>query len=280
MARKAPLCRHCGMPMKGHSKSSCLKPKLQSITVSPEAEGDDGTSIISSTPSFIIPETGPFRRQNPNYVLPSPPEVETLVLSSASFTPTEPVHESVNELRRSFPPPFQQFTPNWSRPSSPQQPSGQRGLKQQESSFVLGSGRSPALSPISVFGPRLGDSVRLVAGIYEIPNTTVKAFRSQALSNGIYCVPIEPLKKEEEKEEYMQMQQNVDSLPPSTTTTWIVTGPRFNDVDVLVAVLQSRGLVWQLLWKANRQLVKNIGALYYGVLALFLLFSFKFIFKW
>lgn len=265
MTRKTPLCRNCAMPMKGHSRSGCLVPKLQ--TASPEPK-DDGTSIISSTPSFIIPETGPFRRQNPNYVLQPPPKVETLVLSSASFTPTEPVR-SANVMKPSFPP-LQQFTPNWSRPSSPQ-PS-RRVLKQQ-SSFIPESA-SAALSPASVFGAQPGDSVRLVAGIYELPSTTVKSFRTRALSNGIYCVPIEPL-----RESFSEGRiQNVD-LPPST---WVVTGPMFSDVDALVATLRPRGLVWrisQIRPTTIMQVVRDLDALHYGAIAL-LLFAFKFIFNW
>jgi hypothetical protein len=126
MARRTPLCRHCGMPMKGHSKSGCLIPN------SPEQK-DEEASMISSTPSFVIPETGPFRRQNPNYI--PPPQMDPLVLSSASLTPTEPV-----TTQRSFPP-LQQFTPTWSRPSSPQP---NRRVSKQQSSFVL---ESPRRSP-------------------------------------------------------------------------------------------------------------------------------------
>ena len=95
MTRKTPLCRKCGMPMKGHSRSTCLLPKQK----------DDG---ILSTPSFVIPETGPFRRQNPNYV---PPPPEPLILSSASLTTTEPVFSVNSTTQRSYPP-IQQFTPH------------------------------------------------------------------------------------------------------------------------------------------------------------------------
>ena len=263
MTRKAPLCRNCGMPMKGHSKSGCLVPNLKSATPSPEPK-----ERILSTPSFVIPETGPFRRQNPNYVLPPPlPKVENLPLSSASFTPTEPV-SSMNE--RSFPPlqqlpTLQQFTPNWSRPSSPQ--SSRRVLKQQ-SSFVAPAAPSPA----SVFGTRLGDSVRLVAGIYEVSNTIIKPVRARALSNGIYCVPIEPLTGSSSEERT----QDVDM----SLSTWLVTGPKITDVDALVANLQPRRNVWWIRPIAIMQKVRHSDALHYGALALFLLYLSSFIFRW
>lgn len=245
-----PLCRSCGMPMKGHSKSGCL------ILNRPEQKGD-GTSVISSTPSFVIPETGPFRRQNPNYV--PPPQVEPLVLSSASLTPTEPVC-SVNTAQRSFPP-LQQFTPKWSRPSSPQR---SRRIPKQQSSFVLESASAVAASfPASVFGVQPGDSVELVAGIYQVPSTTVQSLRIRALSNGIYCVPVEPVGEERI--------QNVDS-------TWIVTGPNINDVDALVSILQPRDPVSRIP-TTIMQMVRDMNALHYGALALLLLNAFKFIFK-
>ena len=262
MTRKTPLCRNCGMPMKGHSRSGCLIPNSR---YSPEQK-DDGISMISSTPSFVIPENGPFRRQNPNYV-PSPPsQMEPLILSSASLTPTEPVC-SVNTMQRSFPP-LQQFTPNWSRPSSPQ-PHHQIP-KQQSSSFVLESA-SPvvSLSPASVFCVQPGDSVKLVAGIYEVPSTTVESLRIRALSNGIYCVPLEL-----PKEEHMQ---NVDLAP----STWTIAGTNPSDVDALVAILQprARGLVSQIRPTTIMQMVRDVDALYCVAFALFL-YVFFFIFKW
>ena len=258
--RKTPLCRKCGMPMKGHSKSGCLIPNNTE-------QNDDGASIISSTPSFVIPKTGPFRRQNPNYVPPPSSQREPLVLSSASLTPTEPVC-SVNTMQRighSFPP-VQQFTPTWSRPSSPQP---HRRVPKQHSPFVLESA-SPvaALLPTSVFGVQPGDSVRLVAGIYQVPSTTIESFRIRALSNGIYCVPLKPLKEER--------MQNL------TRSTWIITGPDPSDVDALVAILQPRGFVSQIrpttILQMVLQLVRVMDALHYRTVALLLLFLCIFIF--
>lgn len=216
MTRKTPLCRKCGMPMKGHPRLGCRIPN------SAEQKDDSGAS---TTPSFVIPETGPFRRQNPNYVPPSPSQMEPLVLSSASLTTTEPVC-SVNTMQQRSFPPFQQFTPNWSRPSSPQP---HRRVPKQQSPFVLDStSLVTALYPASVFGVRPGDSesVTLVAGIYQIPSTTIESFRARALSNGVYCVPLN-LPKEEHT-------QNVDLA----RSTWIITGPNPNDVDALVAILR------------------------------------------
>jgi len=232
--------------MKGHPRLGCLVPNLQS---SPEQK-DDETSFIPSTPSFVIPETGPFRRQNPNYVLPpsSPPSNEApTVLSSASFTPTEPV-SSVNAMKGTLPS-YQQFTPDWSRPSSTQL--HRRVLKAQS----------------SVFGAQPGDSVRWVAGIYQIPTTTVESYRTRALSNGIYCVPIEGPLKGNIPEARMELD---DELEPST---WIVTGSRYSDVDALVAILQPRGLVWRILhvWPtAIMQVVpiRDMDVLHYGALTL------------
>lgn len=252
MARKAPLCRSCGMPMKGHSKSGCLIPKH---LPSP----DDGISTILSTPSFVIPETGPFRRQNPNYVLLSP-KAEPAVLSSASFTPTELV-PSENAKQRSFPP-FQQFTPNWSRPSSPQPT--RRVPKQQQSSFVVDS----APAPLSLFTTQPENSVRLVAAIYQVPNTATESFLTRAVSNGIYCVPVEP-PRELISEDHTQ---NVDWKPSST---WIVTGRMTGTVNSLVAILRPRGLGST----SVIQMVRSMNALHYGVLAVLLLCVFKFI-KW
>ncbi|KAF8806263.1 hypothetical protein BYT27DRAFT_6646338 [Phlegmacium glaucopus] len=262
MTRKVPLCRNCAMPMKGHSKSGCLLPKSQ--TASPEPK-DDGTSIISSTPSFVIPETGLFRRQNPNYVWQPSPELETLVMSSASLTPTEPVH-SANTVKHNIPP-LQQSTPGWNRRSSPQ----------QQSSLVPPEFTSAPLSPASVFGVQPEGSVKLVACIYELPSTSVKSMRARALSNGIYSVPVEPLSGPSSSEESMQ---NINLSPPST---WIVTGPKFSDVDALVAVLRPRGLVWrisQIRLTAITQMVRDLDALHYGAIALFLLYAFKLIFNW
>lgn len=179
--------------------------------------------------------------------------MEPLVLSSASLTPTEPV-----TTQRSFP--LQQFTPNWSRPSSPQP---NRRVSKQQSSFVLEPpSEVPALFPASVFGVQPGDAVRLVASIYQVPTATVESLRTRALSNRIYCVPLEP------KEEPMR---NVDS-------TWIVTGPNINDVDALVSILRPREPVSQMP-TAIMRLVRGMNALHYGALAL-LLCAFKFIFKW
>jgi hypothetical protein len=257
MTRKTPLCRNCGMPMKGHSRSGCLIPNNTE-------QKDDGASMISSTPSFVIPETGPFRRQNPNYVPPPPSRMESLVLSSASLTPTEPVC-SVNTMQRNFFPPLQQFTPNWSRPSSPQP---HPRVPKQQSPFVLESA-SPvaALLPASGFGVQPGDSVRLVAGIYQIPSTTIESFRTRALSNGIYCVPLKLLKEERT--------QNVDLA----RSTWVITGPNPSDVDALVAILQLRGLVRvsQIWLTTIVQMVKIMDALHYRALALLLLCIFMFI---
>ena len=253
MIRKAPLCRKCGMPMKGHSRSTCLIPNSTK-------QKDDGASMISLTPSFVIPETGPFRRQNPNYVPPPPSQPEPLVLSSASLTTTEPVC-SVNTTQRSFPP-MQQFTPNWSRPSSPQP---HCRVPKQQSPFILDSA-SPvtALFPASVFDvqPLAGDSVRLVAGIYQLPSTTIESFRTQALLNGIYCVPLN-LPKEEHT-------QNVDLA----RSTWIITGPNPSDVDALVASLQPRrrGLFSKMIWPtAIVQMVRDMDALHYRVMVLLIL---------
>ena len=256
MTRKTPLCRKCGMPMKGHSRLTCLIPNRTE-------QKDDGVSMILSTPSFVIPETGPFRRQNPNYVPPPPSQTEPPVLSSASLTTTEPVC-SVNTTQRSFPP-AQQFTPNWSRPSSPQP--RYRVPKQQSPSVLDSALPVTALFPASVFDvqPQGGDSVRLVGGIYQLPSTTVESFLSQALSNGIYCVPLNHLKKE----------QN-DDLARST---WIITGPNPSDVDSLVAILQPRkGLVSQMIWPtAIIQMVRGMDALQYRLLALLILNVFMFI---
>ena len=260
MTRKTPLCRKCGMPMKGHSRSTCLVPKNTE-------QKDDGTSMILSTPSFVIPETGPFRRQNPNYV---PPPPEPLILSSASLTTTEPVFSVNSTTQRSYPP-IQQFTPHWSRPSSPQ--SHCRVPKQQhESPFLLNSA-SPVTSlfQTSVFGgqqPLAGDSVRLVAGIYQLPRMTVESFRTRALSNGMYCVPLDLLKEKHT--------QNVDL----TRSTWIITGSDPNDVDALVAILHPRqGLVSQMMiWPtAVKQMVRDMDALHYRVFALLLLCIFMFV---
>jgi hypothetical protein len=251
MTRKTPLCRNCGMPMKGHARSGCRMPN------SPEQKYDGA----SMTPSFVIPETGPFRRQNPNYIPPPPPQMEPLILSSAFLAPTEPVY-SVNTMQRSFRP-IQQFTPNWStRPSSPQPHPSCRIPKQQYPSFVLESA-SPvdALYPASVFGVQPGDddSVNLVAGIYQVPSTTVESLRTRALSNGIYCVPLKEklLLKEEEEVEERSMQNDDSDL------TWIITGPDPSDVDALVAILQPppRGIM---------QMFRDM-VLYYGALALLLL---------
>ena len=256
MIRKTPLCRNCGMPMKGHSRPRCL------ITNSPEQK-DDGASIIASTPSFVIPETGPFRRQNPNYHdVPSPPsKMEPLVLSSTSLTPTEPVC-SVNTMQHSLPP-IQQFTPNWSGPSSPQP---RRRVPKQHSP----ESASPVAAslPASVFGVQPGDSVRLVSSIYQVPSTTVNSLRTRALSNGNYCVPLKLLKEER--------MQNVDLA----RSTWIVTGPNPSDVDALVAILQQRGFVSQIRSTTIMQMVRDMDALHYGALALFLVFFFIFHFKW
>ena len=230
MTRKTHLCRNCGMRMKGHSRLGCLIPNSTE-------QNDDRASMILSTPSFVIPETGTFRRQNPNYVPPSPPPSQMAhVLPSAPLTPTESVC--------SFPP-VRQFTPNWSQPSS-LQPHLQ--APKQQSPFVLKS-TSPiaALSQASIFGVQPGDSVRLVAGIYQIPSTTIESFRTRALSNGSYCVPIK-LPKEERL-------QHVDLARSS----WIITGPNPSDVDALIAILQPRGLVSQIM-----------DALHYRTLALLL----------
>ena len=232
MTRKTRMCRKCGMPMKGHSRSGCL--------ISNSAEHkleDNGVSMISSTPSFVIPETGPFRRQNPNYVHPPPPtQMEPLVLSSASLTTTEPVC-SVNTMHRRSTAPFQQFTPNWSRPSSSQP---HHRVPKQQSPFLLdptsAASLVTALLPASVFGVQPGDSATLVAGIYQVPSTTIESFRTRALSNGIYCVPLNLVKEEEEERRSMQ---NVDL---AQSTTWIITGSDPSDVDALVAILQpARG---------------------------------------
>lgn len=256
MTRQTPLCRKCGMPMKGHSRSGCLIPNSTE-------QKDNGASMILSTPSFVIPETGPFRRQNPNYIRPTPSQMQPLVLSSASLTPTEPVC-SVNTRQRSCPP-IQQFTPNWSRPSSPQ-PHPSRRVPKQQSPFVLESA-SPvaALFPASVFGVQPGDSVGLVAGIYQVPSTTVESFRTRALSNGIYCVPLK-LPKEERM-------RDVD-LPRST---WIITGPNPSDVDALVAILQPRGLISQIPLTVIIQMARGMYALHHRALALILLCIFMFL---
>ena len=251
--RKTPLCRKCGMPMKGHSRSGCLMPNSA-------GQKDDSISMISSTPSFVIPETGPFRRQNPNYLPPPPSQMEPLVLSSASLTPTEPVC-SVNTTKRHSFPPLQQFTPNWSRPSSPQPQ--QRVPKQQSASPIA------ALSPASVFDVQPGDFVRLVAGIYQVPSMTAESFRTRALSKGIYCVPLQKVPKEERV-------QNVD-LP---RLTWIVMGPNPSDVDAFAAILQPRGfvsLLSQIRPAAFIQLVRVMDGLHYRALALLLLCVFMFI---
>jgi len=235
--------------MKGHSRSSCPIPN----GTEPKY---DGPSMISSTPSFVIPKTGPFRRQNPNYVPPPPLQTETLVLSSASLTTTEPVC-SVNTTQRSFPP-IQQFMP--SRPSSPQ-PHHRVPKQQPGSPFVLDSA-SPdtALFPVSRVQPLAGDSVK-VAVICQLPNTTIESFRTQAFSNGLYYVPLNPLLKEEHM-------QNVDLA----RSTWIITGPNPSYVDALAAILQpQRGLVSQIRLTEIIQMVKDMDALHYRVLALLLL---------
>ena len=60
-------------------------------------------------------------------------------------------------------------------------------------------------------------------------------YRLIAHSGGIYCVPLNLLKEE----------QNVD-LEPST---WIITGSNHSDLDALVSILQrQRGLVSQMIW--------------------------------
>ena len=238
MSRKTPLCRKCGMPMKGHSRSGCR------ITNSPEQEGD-GVSMISSTP-FVIPETGPFRRRNPNYVPPPHSQMEPLVLSSTSLTTTEPVC-SANTTRRNNIPSFQQqFTPNWSRPSSPQP---YHRVPKQQLPFGLKS--VDALHPDSVFGVQPDDSVKLVAGIYQVPSTTIESVRTRTLSNGLYWVPLNLPKKEGEN------MQNVDL----TTSTWIITGPEPSDVDALAAILQPRGLFSQIRLTEIVQMVRNMDAL-------------------
>ena len=82
-----------------------------------------------------------------------------------------------------------------------------------------------------------GDSVRLIAGIYQLPSTTIDSFRTrtQAILNGIYCVPLNLLKEE----------QNVDLA----RSTWIITGSNHSDLDALVYILQrQRGLVSQMIW--------------------------------
>lgn len=261
MTRRAPLCRNCGMPMKGHSKSGCLVPNVES---------SPGTSFIPSTPSFVIPATGLFRRQNPNYTLPppSPPPKLESVLSSASLTPTEPVLESIDAMKRSFPS-YQQFTPDWSQPSSAQPT---RRVLKAHSTFIL--------EPPSLFDAQ-PDSARCVAVIYQIPTTTVESYRTRALSNGIYCVPIEgPL-----KENILDERMEDDDLEPST---WIVTGPRCSDVDTLVAILRPRGLFWRILhvWPTAMMQVIRLGGMgmpFYGNIALsvtLFICAFKFIFKW
>ena len=210
--QKTPMCRKCGMPMKGHSRSGCL---ISNSAAAEHKLEDDGVSMISSTPSFVIPE---------------------IVLSSASLTSMEHVY-SVNTMQRRSIPTSQQVTPNWSRPSSPQP---QHRVPRQQSPFVLDSASAAslvtALHPDSVFGVQPGDSTTLVAGIYQVPSTTVESFRTRALSNGIYCVPLNLVKEEEEERRSMQ---NVDL---AQSTTWIITGPDPSDVDSLVAILQpARG---------------------------------------
>jgi hypothetical protein len=161
--------------------------------------------------------------------------------------------------------PLQQFTPT-GRPSSSQfEP--HRRLPNQQSSFLPDSAASlvTALFPSSVFGVQPLDPVRLVAGIYQIPSTTIESFRTRALSNGIHCVPL--------KEEHTGM-QNVDLA----RSTWIITGPEPSDVDSLVATLQPpRGLVSESQIRAVMQIVRDMDALHFRVLVLLFLFIFMFI---
>jgi len=229
--------------MKGHSRSACL-------TNSNEQEGD-GSSMFLSTLSFIIPETGPFRRQNPNYVPPPPSQMEPLVLSSASLTTTEPVC-SVNTIQRHNLPSFQQqqFTPNWSRPSSPQP--RHRVPKQQSASPVA------AIHPDSVFGIHPDDSVELIAGIYQVPNTTIESFRTRARSNDIHCVPLNLPTKKLNLPKKGENTRNVDLTQSST---WIITGPDSSNVDTLVAFLQPRGLFSQIRLTEIMQMVRDVDTL-------------------
>ena len=244
--------------MKGHSRLTCLPNKTE--------QKDDGASMISSTPSFVIPETGPFRRRNPNYEPPpSPSQMEPLVLSSASLTSTEPVC-SVNTTQHGFAriPPVQQFTPNWSRPSSPQP--HHRAPKQSPSILDSTSPVTPLL-PASVFGVQPGDSVRLIAGIYQLPSTTIDSFRTRALSNGIYCVPLDLLREEHT--------QKVDLA----WSTWIITGPNPSDIDALVAILQPQRIISQRRPTTIMKMVRDMDALHYRVLVLLLLFIFMFLLR-
>ena len=227
MTRKTLLCRKRG---KGHSRSTCLIRN----TLSKKTSRHQLCTTSPFTTEPLVMST--LRRQQSLFVLWIQYNVVFLLSS---------------------------------RHSSPQP---HCRVPKQQSSFLLDSA-SPvtALFPDSVFEvqplPVAGDSVRLIAGIYQLPSTTIDSFRTQALLNGIYCVPLNLLKQE----------QNVDL----ERSTWIITGSNHSDLDALVSILQrQRGLVSQMIWPtAIIQMVRNIpvDVLHYRVMALPILCIFMFI---
>ncbi|KAF8231366.1 hypothetical protein L208DRAFT_1398987 [Tricholoma matsutake] len=135
--RRAPRCRTCGLPMKGHKRPGgitvCPSPQ-SSTTDSPPAHlpatpprrvqspiekaSHSPTPALATSkvehpllptppptlprthmdPSFVIPEKGPWHRRNPNWEGNTPPP-ERLVPRAASLVPTVLVDDDGNTIQ-------------------------------------------------------------------------------------------------------------------------------------------------------------------------------------
>ncbi|KAF8165683.1 hypothetical protein B0H34DRAFT_248453 [Crassisporium funariophilum] len=248
-SRKTPHCRSCKTPMRGHRRDegAVICPTYPTPPSTPPSERASTEPLsrsstpdisqfndrpefypvqrIAAKPSFVIPETGIFRRMNPNFVqhtradfMEGVPDPSTVARGPSTICSSSNYARQIQRGMSSEPP---------SRPPSPDRECtpGPSGTK---ASTLDGAPSPPSQNPdIAKHG-------KFIAGIYDIVESNLNEARELATRIGLHSITVEKPKK------FQLHSPRGKGKADEQRSVWVVTGTLPHHVEDVVAMLHEQ----------------------------------------